>query len=598
MKLFFLVLAATAVIADDLVPTCSKPVYCNSELLHHVQIPKIYPDSKTFVDFQMRKDEETTLNDFQKSLNQTDGKPSKQQLEEFVKEYFDDSGELEDWTPSDWSSEPPILNSIHDEKYRQFAKDLNQIWLILAKRMKPSVIEKPEQHSLIPVTHGFVVPGGRFKEIYYWDTYWIVEGLLISGMTTTAKGMIENLIELLNKLGKVPNGSRWYYQERSQPPLLAKMVALYYQKTGDIEFLRDNIVALEKEMNYWLDTHIIALNKDDKVYTLLRYYAPSAGPRPESYNEDYTNAQRLRNGRDPTEFYVDIKGAAESGWDFSSRWFLGPNGDNSGNLTNIETRNIIPVDLNAIFFNALNNVAKFHSLLKDPRKAAHWASVAEQWRSNIESVLWNEDDGIWYDYDIINESHRKYFYTSNFAPLWMGAVEQRFLKKHAPRVLDYLYNTEVLDYPGGIPTSLNNTGEQWDLPNVWPPEVSIVIGALEALDTEESKRLAKDVASHWVRVCYKGFSDTKQMFEKYDALVAGKYGGGGEYTVQEGFGWTNGLMFELFEKYGKELKSSDSIEDTPVIPADNHSNEKLSSISESLEVIPLNPSRSTESFEN
>lgn len=540
----------------------------------------------------MRKDESTTLNDFQKLLNRTDGKLSKPELEEFVKEYFDDAGELEDWTPSDWTKEPAILASIQDKKYRQFAKDLNQIWLILAKRMKPSVIEKPERHSLIPVTHGFIIPGGRFTEIYYWDTYWIVEGLLISGMTTTAKGMIENLIELLNKLGHIPNGSRWYYQERSQPPLLTAMVALYYEKTGDVEFLRNNIDALEKEMNYWLDTHIIAFNKDDKVYTLLRYYSPSAGPRPESYYEDYTNAQYLRNGKDPTEFYIDIKSAAESGWDFSSRWFLGPDGDNSGNLTNIGTRNIIPVDLNAIFFKALYNVAKFHSLLKDPRKAAHWAFVAEQWRSNIETVLWNEDDGIWYDYDILNERHRKYFYTSNFAPLWMGAVEQRFLKKHAPRVVDYLYNNGIFDYAGGIPTSLNNTGEQWDLPNVWPPEVSIVIGALEALGTSEGKSLAKNIANQWVRVCYKGYTNSKQMFEKYDAFTAGKVGGGGEYTVQAGFGWTNGLMFELFEKYGKVLQFSQSMD-----PLDYSSNEKLSSLSESLEVIPL-ASEVSESVEN
>nr|QPK67212.1 Trehalase 1A [Rondotia menciana] len=561
MMLFLLLVALTSAAADDLPPTCSRPVYCNSTLLHHIQMARLYPDSKTFVDLQMRNDENTTLAAFEELFDRTNGSPSKEELRKFVADYFDETSELEEWTPNDYKENPPFLNNIRDERFREFAKGLNDIWPTIARRVKPSVLEKPDQFSLVPLTHGFIVPGGRFKEIYYWDAYWIIEGLLITDMHETAKGMIENLIELLHKFGHIPNGSRWYYQERSQPPLLAAMMERYYEKTKDIKFIKKYISSLEKEINYWLDTQLIAFNKDDRVFTLLRYYTPSAGPRPESYYEDYDLAQKLPN-KDPNDVYTELKSAAESGWDFSSRWFISENGDNSGNLTNLNTTNVIPVDLNAIFAGALQTTANFHAILNNPRKAAHWGYMAEQWRSSIEHALWDEEDGIWHDYDIVNNKPRRYFYTSNLAPLWMNAVDQRFLAKHGARVLEYLHKSEGIEFPGGVPVSLANTGEQWDFPNAWPPEVSIFINGIQNIGSEESSALATKLAQVWVRACYKGFSETKQMFEKYDALNPGKFGGGGEYTVQAGFGWSNGVILEFLDMYGDKLTSEDTSEVT------------------------------------
>ncbi|KAG6447080.1 trehalase [Manduca sexta] len=579
MRLLILVVAITAVVADDLPPSCSKPVYCNSELLHHVQMARLYDDSKTFVDLQMRQNENITLAAFQELLNRTNNNPSRDQIRQFVNEYFDETSELENWTPPDITENPKFLTKVRDEKLRQFGKDIVGIWPTLARKVRSIVLEKPDQFSFVPVTHGFIIPGGRFREIYYWDTYWIVEGLLISDMKETARGMIENLIELLRKIGHIPNGSRWYYQERSQPPLLSAMMALYFKYTKDIQFLRDNIQYLEKEMNYWLDTHIISISKDGETFTLLRYYSPSAGPRPESYREDYENAHTLdSNNTNHNEFYADIKSAAESGWDFSTRWFLTPEGDNKGNLSQISTRNIIPVDLNAIFANAVQNTANFLGILKKPRRAAHWASIARQWRSNIEKVLWNDEDGIWYDYDIVNGKHRQYFYPSNVAPFWMKAVDRELSKKHAPRVIDYLQESKGLSFPGGVPSSLVRSGEQWDFPNVWPPAVGIVIGALEGMGTIEGNRLAKEVCQVWVWATHKGFSKNKQMFEKYDAEVPGRFGGGGEYVVQEGFGWANGLVLECLAKYGPALKSYDELENNSSSEASSDSDMENTSV--------------------
>lgn len=554
------VASASVTKKHDLPPSCQKPVYCDSDLLHFVQMARLYPDSKTFVDFHLKYDQQTTLNNFEELMIETNRNPSKEQIQQFVDDNFDSGNEIEDWTPNDFVENPKFLDKINDEKLREFGKDVHLIWPTLGRKIKQEVLDNPEQYSLIPVSHGFIIPGGRFKEIYYWDTYWIVHGLLVSDMTKTAKGVIENMIELLRKLGHIPNGSRWYYEERSQPPMLIPMVALYMSKTNDEEFLKENIDALEEELYYWLNTQTVTFDRNGKTYTLLRYNSPSAGPRPESYYEDYVHGQIFQDEDRLQEFYTDIKGAAESGWDFSSRWFIDEQGGNSGNLTNIHTKYIIPVELNAIFANNLQIVARFQSKFR-LRNAARWGYLAAEWKNAINEVLWDDEDGIWYDYDLKNEIHRKYFFPTNVAPLWTGVVSNTLIKEYAPRVVSYLRQSSGLDFPGGVPSSLDRTGEQWDFPNAWPPLVSILINALEALETPEASEMAFHVAEQWVRANRIGFLATQQMFEKYDVEIPGQVGGGGEYTVQEGFGWSNGVILELLAKYGKIMTAEDSDND-------------------------------------
>lgn len=550
---------AAGTLGDDLPPSCSRPIYCNSELLKRVQLARIFSDSKTFVDMRLLKDENTTLTEFQTLLDQTNDNPTTEQIRTFVNEHFSSATVLDEWTPPDYNPQPQFLERIRDQQLRKFGKDVNDIWPVLGRKVKAEVFENPEMFSLIPVTHGFIIPGGRFMELYYWDTYWIIEGLLISDMKDTARGVIENLIELLNIFGHIPNGGRWYYQERSQPPLLSAMVSLYMRNTKDLRFLRANIKSLEEELMYWIDTQIVTFDKDGRTHTLLRYYAPSEGPRPESYAEDYNNAHETFDTEERrTEFYTDMKSAAESGWDFSSRWFINEtDGSNTGNLTNIHTKYIVPVDLNSIYANALQNMAYFQAILGHPRKAAHWAYLAKQWRSSIEQVLWHEEDGVWYDFNLMNNEHRRYFYPSNVAPLWMGTVDKRLIRKRAAKILSYLEKSKALSFEGGIPTSLLRTGEQWDFPNAWPPLVSITVNALEALGTSAAKQKAFEVAQVWVRANHQGYLREKQMFEKYDAEKVGEFGGGGEYTVQSGFGWTNGVILELLAKYGRTLTAHD-----------------------------------------
>lgn len=549
-------------------PACSSAVYCTGDLLEKVQLARIFPDSKTFVDLQLRYSANDTLRDFEKLMDETNKRPSKLQIAAFVNNYFMKGNELEPWTPSDFDPEPPVLNEIADPTLRQFAKDVIGIWTKLGRRVNPDVIKNPERNSFLYVPNGFIVPGGRFKELYYWDSFWMIRGLLISNMTETARGMIENLLYLVEKYGYIPNGSRIYYLGRSQPPLLAAMVAAYFAATGDLSWLEKHVSTVEKELEYWLDKKKVIVDANGQNHVLLRYMADKSvkGPRPESYYEDYTSALVLPSEKLREDFYSEMKSAAESGWDFSSRWFITADNDAVGHLTDVHTTRIVPVDLNAIFAGALEFAGDFRNRLKNKREARKWWSLANYWRSAIEAVLWHPGDGVWYDYDVEARASRRHFYPSCVTPLWSRAVEPLDAPAYAARLVRYLLSSGALDFPGGVPTSVLYSGEQWDYPNAWPPLQSILIGGLHSSGHKEAQRLAKEQARLWIRANYIGYSKWQKMFEKYSAVLPGHEGGGGEYIVQDGFGWTNGIALELLEMFGKDLRVDEmSPEKTPFV---------------------------------
>lgn len=554
---YLLVAVSVCVAQNALPPSCSSKVYCQGSLLHTVQISRIFKDSKTFVDLRMIKSENETLENFDVLMNDTNDNPTREQIQSFVDQHFEEGDELEKWTPPDFNPNPPILGKIKDERFKKFAKDLVGIWPSLARKMGEDVSLNPDRNSLVYVPNGFIIPGGRFKEIYYWDSYWIVEGLILSGMTETARGMIENFLHLVKKFGHIPNGSRVYYAERSQPPLLTAMVDKYIKATNDLNWLKQNLPTLEEELTFWATKRIVNATKDNKTYTLLRYFAESKGPRPESYVEDYEYASEIRDDSKQQTFYTNLKSAAESGWDFSSRWFFDENSSNVGNLSDIHTIKIIPVDLNSIYAGALETMGDLNNLLHNKKSAKKWWMLAQYWRMAIDNVLWDPEDGIWYDYNLETSRYRKGFFPSNVAPLWSKCVEDEKLPEYGPKVIAYLKRSTGLSFPGGIPSSISRSGEQWDHPNAWPPLQSMVVEALKHINSEESNRLAQETAQKWVRANLIGYNKTEEMFEKYDAEKPGDYGGGGEYVVQSGFGWTNGVVLEMLDHYGGVITSNE-----------------------------------------
>lgn len=233
--------------------------------------------------------------------------------------------------------------------------------------------KNPDLYSIIHVKNPVIVPGGRFREFYYWDSYWIIMGLLQSEMYDTAKGMLENFLSIINRFGFIPNGGRIYYSERSQPPLLAAMIKTYVEKTKDLEFMKMAVPILEREFYFFYNNHMVEV----KGMALAVYGDKSTGPRPESYLEDVLTADYLESDKEKEAMWSELKAGAESGMDFSSRWFI-KNGTNEGDLKDLKCRSIVPVELNAILFWNARIISDFHLMSGNAKKAAEFEQLGQE----------------------------------------------------------------------------------------------------------------------------------------------------------------------------------------------------------------------------
>uniref|UniRef100_A0A8D8Y4L3 Trehalase n=1 Tax=Cacopsylla melanoneura TaxID=428564 RepID=A0A8D8Y4L3_9HEMI len=549
--------AANAKDYSNLPPTCSSQIYCQGDLLDAVQRGKVFPsDSKTFVDRKLKYSESEVLAKYQTLLKNSPN-PDNATLTNFVNENFEDGDELEVWSPPDFSTSPSIQNKVVDPKYKQWTLSLNQIWKELGRKVKEDVKTNPGLYSLIYTPNGFFIPGGRFRELYYWDTYWIVQGILLCDMKQSAKGVVENIISLVDQFGFMPNGARVYYLERSQPPLLIPMAANYMAFTGDYGFLKTHIKTFTNEFEYWTNKHMVTVEKNGKYYKLARYYAPSRGPRPESYREDFEEAEHLQTEEEKNELWIELKSGAETGWDFSSRWFIAKDGSNKGNLHDIKTTQIVPVDLNAMLQKNAVYLSEWHLKLGNKDLSIKYKNIAREFNEAIQEVLWNDKVGAWLDYDTGNKQHRNFFYLSNLTPLWTNSYT---MHKHyvAEKVLQYLRDNHVITEDNqvkfyGTPSSMLNSSQQWDYPNAWAPLQAFIIQGLDYTQDKTAQLVAYRLADNWIRTNYYGYEKHQAMFEKYDSELIGETGNGGEYAAQTGFGWTNGFVFELLNKYGKIL---------------------------------------------
>lgn len=481
---------------------------------------------------------------------------SKEQVIKFVSDNFHPVGhDLEKWTPPDWKENPEIIGRIKDPYLRDFASKLNGLWKKLGRKISDEARKNPERSSLILVPNPFIVPGGRFREFYYWDSYWVIEGLLICGMKDTVKGMIDNFVELVKTYGFVPNGGRIYYTNRSQPPFLIPIVDLYLNHTDDMDYLQSILGTLEKEYSFWKQNRTVEVEiSSGRKYNLSIYAVNMDTPRPESYFEDVHTAQGVPDHTKPG-LYQDIASAAESGWDFSTRWFNHTE-SGTGSLSSTRTRQIVPTDLNSVLYYCEKLLEKFSRLAGDPGKATTYRGYSEARREAIEAVLWEESRRLWLDYDRqLHEKRKKHFYASSVVPLWAGVHQGNATREI--EVLRTLQRSKILDFPGGFPTSLNPSGQQWDFPNAWPPLQHMLITGLAQSSNKELRQEALKLAQKWITTNYRAWKATGHMFEKFNVSVRGAPGGGGEYAIQVGFGWTNGVVLDLLQRYSEDLHSGE-----------------------------------------
>lgn len=191
-------------------------------------------------------------------------------LNDFLRENFAEAGgELEE--VSDLQTDPQFLDNINDTNIREFTEKVIDIWPDLTRRYSGSGSNCTDcPNSFIPINHTFVVAGGRFREPYYWDSFWILEGLLLTGgdFIEVSREQIENFLDLVDQYGFVMNGARRYYLNRSQPPMLTQMVRLYVEKTNDTEILDRALPLLIKEHEWWVANRTVEVTKDEKTYSL------------------------------------------------------------------------------------------------------------------------------------------------------------------------------------------------------------------------------------------------------------------------------------------------------------------------------------------
>ncbi len=549
------------------VPPADSKIWGTGELLEKIQCQHVFEDSKIFVDLKLLYPAEEIIKRFKELPKDA----TRDQLKKFVLDNFslEENQEFATWNPTDWKENPSYLKEINDKALLHVGKEINKLWKILSWKCSKELKENPDRFSMIYIPNGFVIPGGRFKEIYYWDTYWIIRGLLISEMYDTVHGILKNFFYQIRKMGHVPNGTRKYYMRRSQPPYLTSMVSKYYEATGDKQILIDHLVDLETELKYFEDHRSLKYKHDGQEFLVFRYKADCVGPRPESYAEDVESAKHFKTQVEANEFYVNMMAATESGWDFSSRWIIdnyGENGSHGVKLSDVNTCFIIPVDLNSLMYKNYGHMASFYRELKNEEKAKLYEKKARTVLSTICNLLWDPHENMWFDWDMKNHKRRKYFYASNFFPLWAEAYPPKLRNCLGKCAAYYLQRSGAMKYLGGIPASLFHTSQQWDH-NAWPPLQHMIVAGLNKTRNYHAQNMAFKIARNYaistISSCNKGCAC--QIFEKYDPIKVGSAGGGGEYEVQTGFGWTNGVLIDFITKYGDDLVNNDSYEKRKVV---------------------------------
>ncbi|HTW33277.1 MAG TPA: alpha,alpha-trehalase TreF [Rhizomicrobium sp.] len=466
-----------------------------------------FADFKSFVDAVPREAPEKILAAYRARMPK-----SKAALAKFVRRYF----ALQQ--PAATPAPQPGL-SIEDH--------IAALWPILT-RSTPTV---PAYSSALPLPEPYVVPGGRFTEIYYWDSYFTMLGLG-ARERTLRDGMVDDFAYMIRTYGHVPNGSRTYYLSRSQPPFFFKMVEL---EGGDalVRYLPE----MKAEYAYWMEGEgdVARINAVRNVVAmpdgsiLNRYWDERDTPRDEMFPADVAVAKTSREPRNV--LYRNIRAAAESGWDFSSRWFA-----DDKTLATIETTNIVPVDLNSLLYGLERAIATGCAETNDHPCVSDFTARAERRRAAMNRYLWDAKAGTFYDYDRVTGARREVLSAATLYPLFVGEADDT--QAHA--VAD-IVRAKLLR-PGGLATTENHTGEQWDEPNGWAPLQWI---AVEGLLRYGQTGPADDIATRWLATVLHAYDTSGRLVEKYDVDDPDRKGGGGEYKLQDGFGWTNGVTVAL-----------------------------------------------------
>jgi alpha,alpha-trehalase len=485
------------------------------KLFTDVQLSGIFKDGKTFVDCVPRK----APKDIVAAYEQVTSNPAiRFSLQRFVEENF--------------IIPPQNPVSYKPQQGVNILQHIDELWTALLRKADVPV----EGSSLLPLPSGYIVPGGRFREVYYWDSYFTMLGLAESNQWKTIENMVDNFTYLITNYGHIPNGNRTYYLSRSQPPFFSLMVQLLAQKNGGQVYATYQN-ALQKEYDYWMDKSNAATKHVVKMpdgSLLNRYYDVDDEPRQESFKEDYELVEKAPEAKQK-ELARHLRSGAESGWDFSSRWFA-----NGKTLETIETTNIVPVDLNGLLYQLEMVLSQSYKTTGDLLQSQLFQKKALARKNAVLRYCYSPTQKLFMDYHLITKKHTQVPSLAGVTPLFFGMATQR----QADEIATTIHKKFLRK--GGVVTTLNNTGQQWDAPNGWAPMQYMTV---EGLAKYNKNALANDIAKRWLNLNIKVYQRTGKLMEKYNVEDDSQLAGGGEYPGQDGFGWTNGVFLALVNKY-------------------------------------------------
>jgi alpha,alpha-trehalase len=491
-------------------------------------------------------------------------------------------------------AEPPALHKLTSEcnvRVEHLPIEIHHLGEIDTAKIQP--------HGLLYLENKYVVPGGRFNEMYGWDSYFIVRGLLRAGRVELARGMVDNFFFEIEHYGAMLNANRTYYLTRSQPPFLSSMLVDVYdaqQKSGhaDPAWLTKAYADLEKDYDMWNRAPHLAGDTG-----LSRYYDFGEGPPAEAVQDEsgfyrhvatyffFHPAQAdgyileslpgveqpvagssyalqvcdvartmARADCDPrrefklsSDYYKGDRSMRESGFDVSSRF--GPFGAG--------THRYAPVCLNSLLYKTEKDMAQISQWLGHSADADKWNQRAEKRKQLITRYLWDEKAGFFFDYDFTTGQRSSYRYATASYPLWTGLATPEQAKATVKNLLAF-------EKPGGLPMSTEESGAQWDLPYGW--------GNIEMLAVDGLRRYgynadADRVSYEFLSMVAENFRRDGYIVEKYNVVTRSSdvHAALGYNMNVVGFGWTNGAFLELLHALPKEMTERLDAEQNRPLPA-------------------------------
>ncbi|MFT8794613.1 MAG: alpha,alpha-trehalase TreF [Acetobacter orientalis] len=462
----------------------------------------------------------------------------------------------------------PVLRSASysrkpDESVRDY---ISGMWDVLTRSADIPVAWS----SLLPLPHDYIVPGGRFSEFYYWDSYFTMIGLYEDQHVDLMRNMVRDIASLIERYGHMPNGNRTYYLGRSQPPFFSLMLDLLASHDGQITYTTF-LPALQKEYDYWTDRPTDL--KPDEAWrhavkmpdgtVMFRPWDDMNTPRDESYPQDQATAQTTH--RAPKELWRDLRAGAETGWDYSSRWLA-----DGKTLSTIQATSLLTIEYNCLIVHLAQTLSHAYSLQGNKEKSAFYMAQAEALQNAINTYLWNEKEGAYFDYNWKTHRQTNILSAATAVPLFLHQAPQDRADAVAKTI------EKRLLHAGGLTATDRETGQQWDYPNGWAPNQWMAIKGLEQYGHDT---LAAEIGRRWMDRVIGTFEKSGVLLEKYDVVAkqisatGGK--GGGEYPMQIGFGWTNGTLLGLMNRYPQNTRKvldknplSDQPSQQPLPPVD------------------------------